>query len=70
MFSEDTKIEFGISKFATRIMKRGIILRNEGIQLLNDEVIKYIEDGEVYEYLGILKVDKFKNLVMKEKVRK
>lgn len=63
-------MEFGISKFATRIMKRGIILRNEGIQLLNDEVIKYIEDGEVYEYLGILKVDKFKNLVMKEKVRK
>ena len=63
-------MEFGISKFATRIMKTGITLRNEGIQLLNDEVIKYIEDGEVYEYLGILKVDKFKNLVMKEKVRK
>ena len=35
-----------------------------------DEVIKYIENREGYKYLGILETDGFKNLEMKERVRK
>ena len=35
-----------------------------------DEVIKYIENREGYKYLSILETDGFKNLEMKEKVRK
>ena len=40
-------------------MKRGIISKNEGKQLLNDEFIKNIEDGDGYKYLGILEADEY-----------
>ena len=36
----------------------------------NDEVIKYIENRVGYKYLRILETDGFKNLEIKEKVRK
>lgn len=65
IFSEDSRMEFGISKCATLIMKRSIISKNEGIQLPNDdESIKNIEEGEGYKYLGILEAGRFKNLEM------
>ena len=35
-----------------------------------DEVMKFIENREGYKYLSILETDGFKNLEMKEKVRK
>ena len=70
IFSEDIRMEFGISKCATRIMKRSIISKSEGIQLPNDESIKNIEEGEGYKYLGILEDDGFKNLEIKKKMRK
>ena len=50
-------------------MKR-IISRSQGIQLPNDEAIRNIEDGEGYEYLGILEADRFTKLAMKNKERK
>lgn len=71
IFSEDSRMEFGISKCATLIMKRSIISKNEGIQLPNDdESIKNIEEGEGYKYLGMLEDDGFKNLEIKKKLRK
>ena len=70
IFSEDIRMEFGISKCATLIMKRSIISKSEGIQLPNDESIKNIEEGEGYKYLGILEDDGFKNLEIKKKLRK
>lgn len=62
--------EFGIRKWETRIIKRDIISRNEGIQLPNDEVKEDIENGQGYKYLGILETNGFRNMEMKEKVRK
>ena len=62
-------MEFGISQRATLLMKR-IITRSQGIQLPNDEVIRNTEDGEGYEYLGILEADRFTKLAMKNKERK
>ena len=57
--SEDNGMEFAISNYATLTMKRGIISKNEGKQLLNDEFIKNIEDGDGYKYLGILEADEY-----------
>ena len=70
IFSEDTGMKFGISKCATLKMKRGIISKSEGMRTPNDELIKNIEVREGYKYLGILEADGFKNLVMKEKMKK
>ena len=50
-------------------MKR-IISRSQGIQLPNDEAIRNTEDGEGYEYLGILEADRFTKLAMKNRERK
>ena len=38
--------------------------------LPNDEVIKNIEDGEGYKYLGTLEADRFKTFKMKKKMGK
>ena len=70
IFSKTIGMEFRICKCATIIMKRFIISRSESLQLLNDEVIKNIEDRGEYRYLCILEADGFKNLEMKEEVRK
>ena len=70
IFNKNIRMKFEISKCATSIIKRGITSKSEGIQLLNDEFIKNIEEGEGYKYLGALEADGFKNLEMKDEVRK
>ena len=40
------------------------------MQRPNDEVRKNTEDEEGYKYLNLLETGRFKNLEMKEKVRK
>ena len=42
-------------------MKRGIILRSEGMHLPNDKVIKNIVDAEGYKYSGIWKLMDLRN---------
>lgn len=51
-FSEDTKIRFRLPKCGVLIMKRGKVVKSEGINLPNEKMIKSIEEGE-YKYLGI-----------------
>lgn len=43
--SKDIGMEFRLSKCETLIMKRGVTLRSEGIQLPNDELIRNIGEG-------------------------
>ena len=58
IFSKDIGMEFGIKKCGMFVMKKGKIVKCNGIQLRDGEAIKSIEaDG--YKYLGILKLDKF-----------
>ena len=38
ILGKDSGMEFGISKFATLTMKRGVISRSKDVQLPNDEV--------------------------------
>ena len=51
-------------------MKRGKIIKLDGIELPNDKVIKSLEEGESYKYLGVLEADKVMVNEMKDKVKK
>ena len=68
--SEDLRIEFGISKCATLVMKRGKLINCEGINM-RDKVIRAMKgDDDGYKYLGVLEVDDRKHTEMKGKVQK
>ena len=58
VFSEDIGIEFGIEKCATLVMEKGKIVKSVGIDLPDGKVIKSLQEGESYKYLGILEADK------------
>ena len=66
VFSTDIGMEFGIKKCAILTMKRGEIVKSEGIKLLDGEVMKQVGQ-EGYTYLGIIELDKVKEIEMKEK---
>ena len=51
------------------IMKRGKILKSEGIKLPDGEVMKQVGQ-EGYTYLSIIELDKIKKTKMKEKITK
>ena len=53
VFSTDIGIEFGMKKCGILTMKRGKVVRCEGIKLPNCEVMKEVEK-EGYTYLGIV----------------
>ncbi|XP_047488218.1 uncharacterized protein LOC125038695 [Penaeus chinensis] len=69
IFSNDIGMEFGIKKCGVLVLKRGKIVRCEGIELPNDEIIKEVGQ-EGYTYLGIVELDKVKENEMKEKTMK
>ena len=50
-------------------MKRGKIIKTEGIKLPDGEVLKQVEQ-EGYTYLGIIRLDKIKEKGMKEEINK
>ena len=70
IFCNDIGMEFGISKCAILIMKRGKMSRSEGIEMPDNQVIKGLNEGEGYKYLGVLEADGFKNEEMKGIVSK
>ena len=70
VFSEDIGMEFGIEKCATLVMEKGKILKSVGIELPDDKVIKSLQEGESYKYLGILEADTFLEEKMKLNVLK
>ena len=63
-------MEFGIEKCAMFVMEKGKIVKSVGIDLPNGKVIKSLQDGESYKYLGILEADKFLEEKMKLNVSK
>ena len=44
-------------------------MKSDGIQLPNDKVIKSLEEGESYKYLGVLEADEVMVNEMKDKVK-
>ena len=47
------------------LMEKGKIVKSVGIELPDGKVIKSLQEGESYKYLGILEADKF----LEEKVK-
>ena len=69
VFSTNISMEFGIKKCGILTMKRGKIVKSEGIKLPDGEVMKQVGQ-EGYTYLGIIELDKIKETEMKEKITK
>ena len=63
-------MEFGIEKYALLVIEKGKIVNSVGIELPDSKVIKSLQEGESYKYLGILKADKFLEEKMKLNVLK
>ena len=70
VFSEDIGMELCIEKCAMLVMEKGKIVKSVGIELPDGKVIKSLQEGESYKYLGILEVDKFLEEKMKLNVSK
>ena len=63
-------MEFGIEKWPMLVMEKGKIVTSISIELPDGKVIKSLQGGESYKYLGILQADKFLEENMKLNVLK
>ena len=59
VFSQDIGMEFGIEKCAILVMEKGKIVKSVGIELSDGKVIKSLQEGESYKYLGHLESETF-----------
>ena len=64
----DIGMEFDIEKCAMLVIEKGKIVKSVGIELPDGKVIKSLQEGESYKYLGILEADRFLGEEMKLKV--
>ena len=49
-------MEFGIEKCAMLLMAKGKLVKSVGIELSDGKVIKSLQEGESYKYLGLLEI--------------
>ena len=63
-------MEFGIEKCAMLAMKSGKRHMTDGMELLNHDGIRTLEEKETYKYLGILEADTIKQVLTKDTTRK
>ena len=61
-------MEFGIEKCTMFVIEKRKIVKSVGIELPDGKVVKSLQEGESYKYLGILKADRFLGEEMKLKV--
>ena len=61
-------MEFGIEKCAVLVLKRGKVVKSEGIKLPDNKKMRTFEENEGYKYLDMLQADQIKQKEMKEKV--
>ena len=66
-FSGDISMEFRLKKCGTVILKKGKLIKFDGIHLPNQEIMKETDDNG-YNYIGILEFEKIKEHEMKIKV--
>ena len=68
IFSDDVGMVFGLDKCAVLVLKRGKMVRTEGIELPDGKRMREVNlDG--YKYLGVLQLDSIMNREMKVKVK-
>ena len=68
-YSDDIRMEFGMSKCAVLSVVRGKRVEEVGLELPSGEVMADVEE-EGYKYLGVLQTDDFMYTEMKKKVKK
>ena len=69
VFCEDIEMEFGLKKCGVLVLKRGEVVKMDGVTLPDGQAIKQIdEDG--YRYFRILEVDSVKERKMKIRCQK
>ena len=68
--NKDIGMKFGIDKCAILVMKKWKMVKSEGITLSNVKVIKSLEEGESYKYLGLVEADEVMVNEMKDEVKK
>ena len=69
IFTETTRMKFGLQKCATLIMKRGKKIEDSGIEIGSDQIIEDIGESS-YKYLGVLEADNIRMEEMKNKIKK
>ena len=69
VFSTDISIEFWIKKCGILTIKKGKVVKSEGIKLPDRVVMKQVGQEE-YIFLGIIELDKIKETEMKERITK
>ena len=62
-------MEFALPEFTALIIKRGKVVKSEGISMSNGKMMKNIEKSG-YKYLGILEADGVKHEEMKGQINK
>lgn len=67
LFSEDTGMQFGLDKCGVLVLKKGKVVKLNGVALPNGQMIKDIDESG-YKYLGIVEMDKIRENDMKDKV--
>ena len=67
ILSEDIGMEFGLNKCRLIMLKIGRLVKFDGIQLPNQEIMEEV-DKYGYSYLGVLELDEIKEHEMKIKV--
>ena len=70
IFSNDINMKFGIEKCAVFVLKRGKLAQTEGVTLLDDTIIRAMEEGEGYKYLGVLEASDMLHDKMMDKIKK
>ena len=63
-------MEFDIEKCVMLVMEKGKIVKSVGTELPDGKIIKSLQEGESYKYLGVLEADKFLEERMKLNVSK
>ena len=69
-FSDDINMKFRSDKCAKVTFKRGTLKSTQDIVLNRDTVIKELEAGELYKYLGVNEGEGIQHATMKEKICK
>ena len=65
--SEDVGMEFGLKKCGVVLLKKGKLVKFDGIHLPNQEIMKEVDENG-YPYLATLELDAIKEHEMKSKV--
>ena len=69
-FSDDTDLEFGLSKCAKTTFKTSKLEKSDHIRLHEETMMKDLEQEKVYEYLGVDESSEIQHVTLKKKLKR